>query len=159
MRRFPLLVLTLALFLAACGDDGSTQDGDETFDPPETTEVPDLPENTVVFGPDDEATDLYGDEVTWTPDADDIATVDQLVADHIEAEGGLGLDPVDAYARQYVGTGDEGDIVSVNALCSYDDLDWEDELILVNDGGTCFWQAQVSLTANEVQLLQVNGSA
>ena len=164
MRRTLLAVLLTLAVVAACGDDGgSTQDEDEAFDPPSTTEAveTELPEDVVVFSPDDEETDVLGDEVTWTPTTADVAVVEEALDAYIEAnpdleiEGGLG-----ASQRQYVGTGDDGDIVSVNALCeAYGFYDWEEELISVSDGGSCFWQATYSLDDEEFVTFSVNGSA
>jgi plastocyanin len=163
LRTVPVLLVALTL-LAACGDDGgSNQDEDEAFDPPSTTEEveTELPEDVAVFSPDDEETDVLGDEVTWTPTAADVAVVEEALEAHIEEnpdleiEGGLG-----ATQRQYVGTGDDGDIVSVNALCeAYGFYDWEEELISVSDGGSCFWQATYSLDDEEFVTFSVNGSA
>ena len=164
MRRLPLL-LALVLLLGACGDDsGSTQDGDEEFDSPtETTESGDdsaLPEGAVVFTPDDAETDINGDAVTWTPATEDVLAAEEALAAHIEANPDLGVEGLDTYHRQYVGTGEDSDVVSVNALCESAELDdWEDELILVNDGGSCFWQAEVARESLEVESFTVNGEA
>ncbi len=49
--------------------------------------------------------------------------------------------------------------MSVNALCAVDDLDWEDQLVVVADGGSCFWQATVDLPTSEVLSFTVNGEA
>jgi hypothetical protein len=150
MRR---LLLVLAVLVSACGDDGSVAD------PPPTTEADDLPADVVVFGPDDVEDDLYGDPVTWTPSVDDVAAVDEALEAHIDGDPSLGVEPLDRYHRQYVGTGEEGETVAVNALCAVDGMDWEDDLILVNDGGSCFWGAQVNVATSEVTTFTVNGVA
>jgi hypothetical protein len=103
--------------------------------------------------------DLYGEEVTWTPTAGDIEDVEDALKVHIAVETDLGVDPLEDYHRQYVGTGEEGETVSVNALCTVDHVDWEDSLILVNDGGTCFWTAQVDVASATVESFSVNGEA
>lgn len=165
MRRLTLLLAAVLLLLAACGDDsGSTQDTDEEFDSPtETTEGDDdsaLPEGTVVFTPDDAETDTNGDAVTWTPGTEDVLAAEEALAAHLEDNADLGVEPLDTYHRQYVGTGEDSDVISVNALCESAELDdWEDELILVNDGGPCFWQARVARESLEVESFTVNGQA
>jgi hypothetical protein len=176
MRRSPLLLALALLLLTACGDDGgSTRDEGDAFNPPASTsddgppprptdgpapDIEDLPEGTVVFSPDDAETDTFGNETTWTPTAEDVEAVEQLLQDHLDENPDLGIDDLGTYHRQYVGTGEVGDIASVNALCEDADLDdWEDELILVNDGGSCFWQAEVSFFRLSVESFTVNGEA
>jgi hypothetical protein len=168
MRRLPPLLLTLllAVALAACGDDGgSTQDDDETFDPASTTsttEEPDddVPEGAVVFGPDEVEQDIYGNEVTWTPTGEDLRVVEEALGDFIADHPEDGVEDLEEYHRQYTGTGDEGETVSVNALCVDAGLDdWEDELILVNDGGPCFWQAEFDVESLDVVTFNINGEA
>ena len=48
--------------------------------------------------------------------------------------------------------------MSINALCD-DELDWEDEYIVVDDGGACYWQATFSYFTLELVDLSVNGDA
>ena len=166
MRRLPhlLIALFLAIALAACGDDsGSTQDTDEGFDPPSTTEEPEepeAPEGAVVFTPDDVDQDIYGNEVTWTPDSEQLRVAEEALGDFIADHPEDGVDDLEEYHRQYTGTGEEGQTISVNALCVDSGLDdWEDELIFVNDGGSCFWQAEFDVESLDVVTFNVNGEA
>jgi len=75
---------------------------------------------------------------------------------------------LDGYDRQYVGahlegTGDEAQLVYVNALCAADvGVDLErmgTEVVIVMDGGACFWNATVDLGAGEIVSMSVNGDA
>ena len=161
MRRLPHLVLALLLVvgLAACGDDGESSDG-EDFDAPSDT-TGDLPEGAIVFTPDDVERDANGEEVNWTPQAEDVIAAEELLRDHLDQHPELGLDDFDTFHRQYVGIGpDDGQSLSVSALCEAADLDdWEDDYIVVADGGTCFWQAHVFVPAGIVSDVRVNGSA
>jgi hypothetical protein len=159
MRRLPVLIAALSLLATACSDDGS---GESFGDPSSTTEVvlgDDLPDQVVVFTSDDSEIDANGEPVTWTPGIEDVLSAEAALAEHIEANPDLGVDAIDTYARQYVGIGDGEDVVSVNALCAVDDLDWEDQLIVVADGGPCFWHATVDLPTQAVQTFTVNGEA
>lgn len=163
MRRLlPALAASL-LLVAACGDDGSTQDRDETFDPGVDADDPGggnaLPGQIVVFGPDEVEADVYGEPVTWTPSAEDVAAVEEILAAHLRDEAATGVDELTTYARQYVGVGEAEDRLTVNALCAVDDLPWEDDLVLVNDGGPCFWQATVDPATGTVDPFTVNGEA
>lgn len=153
------LALPLTVGLTACGDDSSSDD--ETFDPPTTVDGGDLPEGTVVFTPDEAETDAFGEETDWTPTAEDVAAAEELLQQYIDDHPDLGLDDFDSFHRQYMGTGpDDGQLVSVNALCESSGLDdWEDGLIVVADGGTCFWSAHVSVPSGTVSDFSVNGYA
>lgn len=161
VRRLLVLAVALTVLLAACGDDAGN---DESFDDPSssTTEVvadDDLPEQVVVFTPEDTEIDANGEPVTWTPGIEDVLNAEAALADHIAANPDLGVDALETYARQYVGIGEGEDVISVNALCAVDDLDWEDQFVVVADGGSCFWQATVSLSTGEVRSFTVNGFA
>jgi hypothetical protein len=112
-----------------------------------------------VFSPDNAELTVDGEPTTWTPSAGDVEGVDQTLADHIDEHPDLGVDAIDEYVRQYVGTGDVGDVVSVNALCDPDQFDWKDDLIGVDDGGSCYWQAEFSFRTLEVISFTVNGDA
>ena len=158
MRRLLALTAALTLLLAACGDDSGE---DESFDDaPDTTEA--LPDRVVVFSPEDSETDGFGEPTPWTPGVEDVLAAEELLAEHLEANPDLGVDPLDTYARQYLGVGEDGDLVSVSALCesSLDSLDdWEEEFIVVNDGGSCFWQATLAPSTGQVDPFTVNGNA
>ena len=115
-----------------------------------------------MFTPADSETDPNGEDVTWTPDVDDVLAVEDVLAEHLQDEADTGVDALDTYARQYLGVGADEDLVSVNALCesSLETLsDWEDELIVVSDGGDCFWQATSTPSTGEVLHFTVNGVA
>jgi hypothetical protein len=69
------------------------------------------------------------------------------------------LEDFDDYVRQYVGTGEVGELVSANAVCDPLQWDWEDGLVAVDDGGNCYWQAAVSLRTLEIVTFSINGDA
>jgi hypothetical protein len=153
MRRLALVLLVLA-GLTACGDDADTA---EDFDTPETTVGQDLPEGVVVFNPDQVESDGYGEATDWTPTAEDVVAAEDLLRAYLDDHPDLGLDDFDTYHRQYVGIGES---LSVNALCESSGLDdWEDEFIVVADGGTCFWSAHVTVPTAQVTDVVVNGFA
>lgn len=154
-----LLALVLVLGVAtSCGDDDGSA-GDESSTRPSAGG--DLPAQVVVFTSDDAETDIHGEAITWTPPTGDVLAAERALAAYIDAHPDLGVDPLDAYARQYVGVGPgDGELVSANALCDTETLDdWRDELIYVNDGGTCFWQALYDPALDRVVDFTVNGEA
>ena len=159
MRRLLVLIAALSLLFAACGDDGEDESSNDPSSTTEGVAADDLPEQVVVFTPDDTETDSYGEAVTWTPGIEDVLSAEAALAEHLEANPDLGVDALETYARQYVGIGDGEDVVSVNALCAVDDLDWEDQFVVVADGGSCFWQATVDLPTGEILSFAVNGEA
>ena len=64
------------------------------------------------------------------------------------------------YVRQYVGIERDGArLVYVNAFCDSVGLDPAHQLVLVLDGGTCFWQALVDPAAASIVELTINGEA
>lgn len=46
----------------------------------------------------------------------------------------------------------------VNAFCG-ESKNWKEELVLVKDGGKCYWQTIINLTKKSVESLRVNGEA
>lgn len=64
------------------------------------------------------------------------------------------------YTRQYVGIDRDGRrLVYANAFCDDAGLEPATELVLVADGGTCFWQAVVDPATGEIVSLTINGEA
>lgn len=65
------------------------------------------------------------------------------------------------YKQQYVpyinSNGDK--IVWVNCLCDYNDPDWKKGVIIVRDGGSCYFHVEINLTKKSYGLLYVNGNA
>ncbi len=65
------------------------------------------------------------------------------------------------YKRQYFPViNEKGDKeVWVNCFCRNIDGNWKEELILVQDGGNCFFQLKVNLKAKKYYEFTVNGNA
>lgn len=63
------------------------------------------------------------------------------------------------YYRQYVAvTNKEGEIeVWINCLCDVSNSDWKDEVMIVFDGGKCYFSLKINLTKHEYYALMVNG--
>lgn len=130
-----------------------------------------------ILDPDADAEWLFPDgEGVWlTPD--DVASAEAVLVDGLpdeleEAEKesewyaesvAAVIEDFDTYLRQYEGA-IEGDavIVYVNGLCT-DDVGGEDALrttmVMVDDGGPCFWNAKVDIDAGEIVSIQINGMA
>ena len=65
------------------------------------------------------------------------------------------------YRRQYIPTiNSKGEKeVWINCFCRTYDRDWRKELIIVEDGGNCYFNLKVNLTTNKCFDLMVNGNA
>lgn len=139
-----VLVLVLVSLAVATGCD-DTRPGTTTGAPSPS----DLPERVVVLSPDD------GPEgADWTPSVDDVEAAESLLTEVVAPMPGAEqlLQPLNEYVRQYAGV--DGDVVAVNGLCDYS-LGWEESWVVVDDGGTCFWHAEVA--GGEVTAFSVNG--
>ena len=69
---------------------------------------------------------------------------------------------LDQYTRQYVVyKNDKGEKVAwINCMCGAPMSDeWRQGLIIVSDGGNCFFQVSINLTLNRVTEFSVNGEA
>ncbi len=65
------------------------------------------------------------------------------------------------YKRQYVATmNPKGEKeVWINCFCNAWNKDWKTNLIMVNDGGNCYFNLKVNLTTEQYYELMVNGDA
>jgi hypothetical protein len=172
MRRLLLTLAALLLLAGACSDDGgsASDDAATTTEAPEgdgpgppgpgpAPDIEDLPEGTVVFSSDDVTADVDGNETTWTPTVRDVEVVEGALEEYVDENPDLGIDDLDTYVRQYLGTGDRAGIVSINGLCDADAFNWQEELVAVEDGGSCFWNAEFSFFTLSFDSFQVNGEA
>src|SRR5690606_3023640 len=65
------------------------------------------------------------------------------------------------YKRQYVATlNSKGEKeVWVNCFCNSHNRDWKTEIIVVKDGGNCYFNLKINLTTEKYYELMVNGDA
>lgn len=65
------------------------------------------------------------------------------------------------YKRQYVPVIKENGEkeVWVNLFCTIEHTDWKNEIVVVYDGGNCFFNLKINLTKNSYSDFNVNGSA
>jgi hypothetical protein len=62
--------------------------------------------------------------------------------------------------RQYAGFIESGERkIYINAFCDDLGIDWKRSVVVVADGGPCYWQAIYNVTTDEVEMLVVNGEA
>lgn len=101
----------------------------------------------------------------WTPSADDILKLEEGLAEYLSRNSGAfssqppAWERLDEYRRQYLGYEIGGKkIIYGNFFCSQEDQ-WRGELILVMDGGDCYFQVEYDVASREFIKLLVNGEA
>ena len=69
------------------------------------------------------------------------------------------IDELASFERQYLGfETNDGPVLVINALCD-PSFDTANSVVIVMDGGDCFWQAVYDLTTHEFTQFSVNGDA
>lgn len=101
----------------------------------------------------------------WTPIIVDISALESNLTTFLADNSEQFRRDIEAdlpqYIRQYVGFYSNGDpMIYVNALCDGDNLtDWQTDLVLVADGGDCYFQVIYNTTTDEFSNLTINGEA
>lgn len=101
----------------------------------------------------------------WTPSSDDIARLDGQLRPYLEgvtANQPKALDAkLESYKRQYLGYTDGGKKwIYVNSICKTgwkEDRFWLDDLVIVFDGGPCFFTVRYDLSSSQFGQLMING--
>ncbi len=104
------------------------------------------------------------DRGTWQPTKEDLngAEANLWQISGLKAEGwhsDIRIDHPKKYFRQYVAIilGSQKRIY-INAFCNEQALSyWRDRLVVVSDGGTCFWQAMYDPATKKFSNLRING--
>ncbi|MCC6456843.1 MAG: hypothetical protein IT328_17945 [Caldilineaceae bacterium] len=106
-------------------------------------------------------------EGAWTPTDADVAALeaDLLPFLHTAEHPWLRPEPpiwerVPDYRRQYLGMIENGEqVIYANFFCDANIGDWQQEFVLVNDGGDCFFQVKYNPATGEFYDFSVNGEA
>ena len=71
------------------------------------------------------------------------------------------MGPLSAYRRQYVAVinGKGQKEIWVNFFCATFNHDWKHHVVIVDDGGVCFFQLWINLTLKKAYDLIPNGAA
>ena len=103
---------------------------------------------------------------TWEPTLGDMNDVEANLAQitalsKADADPSRHIDSPGEYYRQYLAVLIDGKKnIYVNALCSVDqESNWRKRLIVVADGGKCFWHAMYDLSTQKFSNLTINGRA
>ena len=121
-----------------------------------------------------------GDTSLWTPTKEQIDQILLLTKSSISANENkfsrhLKADSLDSSYKQMIFYVDSnGDsLVFINGLCEIGDYpmedsngrlrfyrrDWQNQLILVNDGGDCYWRAFINFSKKQIEGPYANGEA
>jgi hypothetical protein len=107
---------------------------------------------------------LGGSGGFWTPSVDDIIKLEEKIAEHLSQNSSqfYSQPPVwerlDEYQRQYIGL-ERGDrqIIYGNYFCNNGGVNWREKLVVVDDGGDCFFQVEYDVEGEVFIKLLVNG--
>jgi hypothetical protein len=112
--------------------------------------VVEVGEVTGVIVPDTSAA-LFGiaSDAYWTPSIVEIELAEAAI---LNEQGELD------HVRQYAGVTEDGDQkVFVNGFCDDFGIDWQSEVVLVDDGGDCFFSALYNVDTDELEYFSFNG--
>lgn len=107
---------------------------------------------------------VYGAESYWTPAEADILALEEKLGPYLEQAAPQAypgpLQPLSAYKRQYVGFVTEGkSLIFVNFFCETHGVDWQQELIFVSDGGSCYFELNYEPQSGVFSDLSIHGEA
>jgi hypothetical protein len=99
----------------------------------------------------------------WSPTEEDVKSAEQNISQisSLKAEnwtGKIRVSHPESYFRQYVPVREAGrKLLYINAFCNEPPKDWGERLVVVFDGGTCFWQAFYDPERQRFAHLTING--
>ena len=112
------------------------------------------------------ATWLVESDGFWTPSSEDIWRLEDQIAEYLSqnADAFYRQPPVwqrlDEYQRQYIGLERGGRrLIYGNFFCNNMDLNWLQDLVVVEDGGECYFQVEYDLESEVFTMLMVNGES
>lgn len=102
----------------------------------------------------------------WTPSVGDILNLEEKIAEYLSQNSSefYRQPPVwerlHEYRRQYIGFEHGGrQIIYGNYFCNNGGINWQQELVIVIDGGECFFQIEYDVESELFIKLLVNGEA
>ena len=100
----------------------------------------------------------------WAPSADDIFKLEEGLAEYLSQNSSYFYrqppvwERLDEYQRQYIGLERGGrQIIYGNFFCNNLGMDWRKKLVIVDDGGDCFFQIEYDVESEVFIKLLVNG--
>ncbi len=103
---------------------------------------------------------------TWMPVEADVQTMESRLSriTQLASQSGIKdkrMDHPEGFYRQYVGIMvGKHKFIYINAFCAESSLSyWKQKLVVVSDGGSCFWNVIYDFASGEFSYLQINGYA
>ena len=109
---------------------------------------------------------LVGNNDLWTPSVDNILKLEEKLPEYLSQNSSQFFHepPVwqrlDEYQRQYIGLERGGrHMIYGNYFCDNLGLDWQHKIVIVEDGGECFFQFEYEVESELFIKLLVNGES
>jgi hypothetical protein len=122
--------------------------------------------HSVIFSSEEtkELNTFGGEAPFWTPSVGQVQEMESLLLQYLTLHPPIDDKPVGnffAYGRQYLGvTKKDRKLIYLNAFCDPSRFDqWKKGLILVKDGGSCYFQVYFDPAKKEFIHLHYNGQA
>ena len=107
---------------------------------------------------------LGGSGGFWTPSADDIFKLEEGLVEYLSQNSSYfyrqppAWEQLDEYQRQYIGLERGGrQIIYGSFFCNNLGMDWRQKLVIVEDGGDCYFQVEYNVEDGAFIMLMVNG--
>jgi len=102
----------------------------------------------------------------WTPSQADVIALESGLNNYLQSvatrfpQGPPSEERLSEYHRQYLGIIEEGRrVIYANYFCEDGNQDWENQFVMVQDGGICFFQLKFEVGTSRYYDLQINGEA
>jgi len=128
-----------------------------------------MPHHRVIFSTEETAKVahiVHAEAPFWMPALEQVQELESLLPTYLKRHPPRDDKPVGniffACGRQYFGVTRGGQkLIYLNAFCNPERFDrrWEKEIILVQDGGSCYFQVYFSPASSEFMHLHYNGQA
>lgn len=162
----PVFYVVLLLILSLVTSCNRNSDGAR---PPTTSASPSAPGMVetgqgVIFTADQIAASEYwpNNNHAWTPSEADVMALEEQLTGYLQDGHPALLQKLESYTRQYWGTitPDGSRAVYANFFCDAGRLDqWRTDLVMVLDGGDCYFQTLYDIEDNVFVWLAINGES
>lgn len=169
MKTFTILLFLMTFFIS-CGTKQDNPPQDTNNDKPPKDNSYELKSYQAIVPAGANMNWAFGKNYKpWSPEPGDIEIAERLLKECFDKERSGTVNPffgksLEDYNRQFAGAVIEGGnrVILVNCFCRSQEktLDkWREQLVLVADGGNCFFHLKVNLDTGRYYGLMVNGQA